>query len=46
MEGGTWVELRIDEAELIGMCGEKTVGETAGDSVVVVSLVVVLLRPV
>ena len=32
------MELRIDEAE-IGMCGEKAVGEIAGDSVVVVSLV-------
>ena len=34
MEGGTWVELRTDKVE-ISMCGEKTVGEAAGDSVVV-----------
>ena len=45
MEGKAWVELRIDEAET-GMCGEKTVGETAGDSVVVVSLVDVSSGPV
>ena len=45
MEGEAWVELRIDEVE-IGMCGEKTVGETARDSVVVVSLVTTSSGPV
>ena len=45
MEGGAWVELRIEEVE-IGMCGEKTVGEIEGDSMVVVSLVDVSSGPV
>ena len=44
MEGEAWVELRTVEVE-ISMCGEKAVGETAGDSVVVVSLVVVSSGP-
>ena len=39
------MELRTDEVE-IGTCGEKTVGETAGDSMAVVSLVVVSSGPV